>query len=228
MDTLAILVAAGRGERLGASAPKAFVSVGGQTLLRRSASALAGAGSVGALVAVVPPGCVEQARGDLAGVPKLLAVVEGGLRRQDSVLEGLKQVPAGFAGVVLVHDAARPFVDATIVDQAAAAAAELGAAIPVVPITDTVKRIVDGFVAQTLDRNELFAAQTPQAVRFELLGRALEQAFRDGVTVTDEAAAVERLGGPVAVVEGHPRNRKITTPEDLAWAERMLAGEGAA
>jgi 2-C-methyl-D-erythritol 4-phosphate cytidylyltransferase len=225
MDTLAILVAAGRGERLGASLPKAFVPVRGQTLLRRSATALAAARSVHALVAVVPEGCVERAREDLAGVPRLLAVVEGGARRQDSVLEGLKQAPDDFAGVVLVHDAARPFVDPAIVDEAAAAAAAVGAAIPVVAIADTVKRVVGGRVAQTLDRSELFAAQTPQAVRFDLLGRALEEAFRDGVTVTDEAAAVERLGEPVAVVDGHPRNRKITTPDDLAWAERMLQEE---
>jgi 2-C-methyl-D-erythritol 4-phosphate cytidylyltransferase len=222
MDTLAILVAAGRGERLGASLPKAFVPVRGQTLLRRSAAALAAARSVDALVAVVPEGCVERAREDLSGVPRLLAVVEGGARRQDSVLEGLKQAPDDFAGVVLVHDAARPFVDAAIVDEAAAAAAAVGAAIPVVPIADTVKRVVGGRVVETLERSELFAAQTPQAVRFALLGRALEEAFRDGVTVTDEAAAVERLGEPVAVVDGHPRNRKITTPDDLAWAERML------
>jgi 2-C-methyl-D-erythritol 4-phosphate cytidylyltransferase len=157
-------------------------------------------------------------------VGKVSAVVPGGERRQDSVREGLRQAPAGFDGVVLVHDAARPLVEVDLVEAVAGAAGAAGAAVPVLPVVDTVKRVRDGLVVETLDREALGSAQTPQGFRFAVLAEAYEAAFRDGVTVTDEATAVERLGAPVRAVPGSPRNRKITTPEDLAWAEGVLAG----
>jgi len=224
MNALAIIVAAGRGERMGASRPKAFLDLAGQPLLRRSALAFDAAPSVGSVVAVVPAEEIETARTILAPVRKLRAVVAGGSRRQDSVLEGLKQVPDGFEGVVLVHDAARPLADVSLVESVARAAAETGAALPVLALVDTVKRVRDGRVVETLDRNELGGAQTPQGFRFDLLVEAYEAAFRDRVTLTDEAMAVERLGRPVQTVPGSPLNRKITTPEDLAWAEGVLSG----
>jgi 2-C-methyl-D-erythritol 4-phosphate cytidylyltransferase len=173
---------------------------------------------------VVPGPDVESARSLLGPVRKLRAVVPGGDRRQDSVLEGLKQAPAGFDGVVLVHDAARPLVEVALIEAVAREAAGAGAAVPVGPVVDTVKRVRDGLVVETLDRGELGAAQTPQGFRFPLLVEDYEAAFRDDLTVTDEAMAVERLGAPVRAVPGSPRNRKITTPEDLAWAEGVLAG----
>jgi len=185
------------------------------------------AASVDAVVAVVPAGELEEARGMLAGLGKLRSVVAGGPRRQDSVLEGMKQAPAGFAGVLLVHDAARPFVDAALIDAVAAAAREHGAALPLLDVVDTLKRLRDGRVLETVDRAELAAAQTPQGFRFELLARAYEAAFRERVTLTDEAMALERLGQPVAAVRGSPRNRKLTTPEDLVWAEWVVAARQA-
>src|SRR5262245_2138746 len=224
MNALAIIVAAGRGERMGASRPKAFLDLAGQPLLLRSALAFDAAPSVEAIVAVVPAEEIEAARAILGSARKLRAVVAGGSRRQDSVLEGLKQAPDGFAGVVLVHDAARPLVDVPLVESVARAAADTGAALPVLGLVDTVKRVRDGRVVETLDRTELAAAQTPQGFAFALLVEAYEAAFRDRVTLTDEAMAVERLGRPVAAVPGSPLNRKITTPEDLAWAEGVLAG----
>jgi 2-C-methyl-D-erythritol 4-phosphate cytidylyltransferase len=224
MPSLAILVAAGRGERMGALRPKAFLELAGEALVLRSARAFDEAPCVGAIVAVVPEAELAAARALLAPVRKLLAVVRGGDRRQDSVLEGLRQAPPGFDGVVLVHDAARPLVEVSLVEAVARAAAEAGAALPVLPVVDTVKRLRDGFVVETLDREELGAAQTPQGFRLALLVEACEAARRDRVTVTDEAAAVERLGAPVRAVPGSPRNRKITTPEDLAWAEGVVAG----
>jgi 2-C-methyl-D-erythritol 4-phosphate cytidylyltransferase len=227
MEALAILVAAGRGERLGAGGPKAFRPLGGQPLLLKAALAFEAAPSVGALVAVVPESEVEPARELLRPLRKLRAVVEGGTRRQDSVLQGMKQAPDGFEGVVLVHDAARPFVDVALIDAVARAAAESGAALPVLGIADTVKRVRGGRVVETLDRSELGAAQTPQGFRFSLLTRAYEEAFRDRVTLTDEAMAVERLGLAVATVEGSALNRKITTPEDMLWAEGVIAQAGA-
>ncbi len=224
MLALAILVAAGRGERMGAGRPKAFLHLAGEPLLLRAARAFEAAPSVGALVGVVPAAEAEAARRLLAPLGKLRAVVAGGERRQDSVLAGLKQAPQGFDGVVLVHDAARPLVEVGLIENVARAAAENGAALPVLPATDTVKRVRDGRVLETLDRTELAAAQTPQGFRFALLVEAYEAAFRDQVTVTDEAAAVERLGRSVCAVAGSARNRKLTTPEDLAWAEAVVRG----
>ncbi len=224
MRALAILVAAGRGERMGPGRPKAFLELAGQALVLRSALVFDAAPAVGSIVVVAPSAEIEAARALLLPVRKLVAVVPGGERRQDSVLEGMKQAPDGFDGVVLVHDAARPLVDVDLVEAVALAAAGTGAALPVLPVVDTVKRVRDGLVVETLDREELGGAQTPQGFRFPLLARAYEAAQRDHVVVTDEAMAVERLGAPVRAVPGSPRNRKITTPEDLAWAEGVLAG----
>jgi 2-C-methyl-D-erythritol 4-phosphate cytidylyltransferase len=224
MPALAILVAAGRGERMGADRPKAFLDLGGQPLLLRAALAFDEAPSVERLVAVVSEDQVGTARGILSSLKKKVAVVPGGPRRQDSVLEGLKQAPEAFEGVVLVHDAARPLVDVRLIEEVARAAEQAGAALPVLGLVDTVKRLRDGCVVETLDREELVAAQTPQGFRFDLLVSAYEAAFRDNVTLTDEAMAVERIGAPVRVVPGSAQNRKITTPEDLAWAEGVVPG----
>ena len=224
MQLLAILVAAGRGERMGPGRPKAFLELAGEALVLRSARVFDAAPSVDAIVAVVPEAEVETARALLAPVRKLLAVVPGGERRQDSVLAGLKQAPDGFDGIVLVHDAARPLVDVALVEAVARAAEGVGAALPVLPVVDTMKRVREGLVLETLDREELGTAQTPQGFRYALLIEAYEAAFRARLTVTDEAMAVERLGAPVVAVPGSPRNRKITTPDDLAWAEGVLAG----
>jgi len=209
---------------MGPGRPKAFLELAGQALVLRSALVFDAAPSVGHIVAVVPGAEVEAARALLVSVRKLVAVVPGGERRQDSVLLGMKQAPEGFDGVVLVHDAARPLVDVALVEAVVREAAGSGAALPVLPVVDTVKRVRDGLVVETLDREELGAAQTPQGFRFPLLVEAYEAARRDRVTLTDEAMAVERLGAPVRAVPGSPRNRKITTPEDLAWAEGVLAG----
>jgi 2-C-methyl-D-erythritol 4-phosphate cytidylyltransferase len=225
METLAILVAAGRGERMGAGRPKAFLSLGGQTLLERSARALGAAPSVSGVVAVVPPETIEEASGLVEGLAKPCQVVAGGARRQDSVQAGLAALPTGFAGLVLVHDAARPLVSVEVVEAVVRGAREHGAAIPVVPVADTIKEVGDGRVLSTVDRERLAAAQTPQGFRLDVLSRAYTSAFADGVTVTDESMAVERLGLPVACVPGAPRNRKLTTAEDMAWAERVLQSD---
>lgn len=227
METLAILVAAGRGERMGAGRPKAFLAVAGQTLLVRSARAMRAASCVGTIVAVVPADEMDSARSLLdASVPGC-RVVAGGARRQDSVQAGLDAAPE-WQGVVLVHDAARPFVTPEVVEAVARAASDAGAAIPVVPLADTVKEVDGTRVARTLDRDRLAAAQTPQGFRRDVLARAYARAYEDGATVTDESMAVERLGLPVACVPGAAANRKLTTPADLAWAESVLRdGTGA-
>ena len=191
-------------------------------ILLRAAEAFE-ASSVDALVVVVPGDRTQEARRILDGLRKPCQVVAGGERRQDSVMQGLRLAPAGFDGVVLVHDAARPLLEPALIDAVAAAARDSGAAIPVLGLADTIKRVQDGRVVETLDRSVLFAAQTPQGFRISLLLAAYQKAEADAATVTDEAMAVERLGAPVAVVPGSARNRKLTTPEDLAWAESELA-----
>jgi 2-C-methyl-D-erythritol 4-phosphate cytidylyltransferase len=223
MQTLAIVVAAGRGERMGADRPKAFVTLRGKSLLLRSAAALSG-GADG-LVAVVPEEAVAEATRMLAEVPHVRAVVAGGGTRAESVRAGLAAVPSGFDGIVLVHDAARPLVPPDLVRAVAEAARRTGAALPVLPLVDTIKVVGDGRVVETLDRTRLGAAQTPQGFRIGLLREAYARAFADDVALTDEAMAVERLGHPVAAVPGSSRNRKITTPDDLRWAESLLEGE---
>jgi 2-C-methyl-D-erythritol 4-phosphate cytidylyltransferase len=227
MKGLAILVAAGRGERMGAERPKAFLLVGGQAMLLRAALAFEAAVTIDNIVAVVPEAEIATATKMLVGVQKLTGVVAGGARRQDSVRRGMREARRDFDGVVLVHDAARPLVEPALIDAVALAAADKGAACPVLDLVDTVKRVREGRVIETLDRSELGCAQTPQGFRFALLARAYEESLRDGMILSDEAMAVERMGVSVAVVAGSPRNRKLTTPEDLRWAEELLRGEAA-
>jgi 2-C-methyl-D-erythritol 4-phosphate cytidylyltransferase len=226
MKALAILVAAGRGERMGADQPKAFVPVAGQPMLLLAARAFDAAPSLDGIVAVVPADRIADAREILGGLRALRDVVAGGESRQDSVQRGLEALPPGFDGVVLVHDAARPLVEVELIESVIRATIEHDAAIPVLGLVDTVKRLRDDRVVETLDRSELGAAQTPQGFRVALLRRAYDRAFRDDVVLTDEAMAVERLGEPVVAVKGSARNRKLTTPEDLAWADTLLRGEG--
>jgi 2-C-methyl-D-erythritol 4-phosphate cytidylyltransferase len=228
MNCLAILVAAGRGERMAAGSPKAFIPVGGKPMVLRSVLAFEAASRVDAVVVVVPEDRIREARVMLQGAAKVRAVVGGGPRRQDSVLEGMKQAPDGFDGLVLVHDAARPLVEPALIDAVAEVVSRSGAAVPALEVVDTLKRVGDGRVIETVERSGLVAAQTPQGFRFGLLARAYAAAFRDGIVLTDEAAAVERLGEAVRIVPGSAMNRKLTTPGDLAWAEGVLRDLGGA
>jgi len=232
MRTAALVLAAGRGERLGSALPKAFVPLAGRSLLARSLEALASVPEIDLVVPVVAAEALDRfaaLAAERAGIPKLAAPVPGGRERQDSMAAGLAALPSD-VGWVAVHDAARPLVRARDVSRVIAAARATGAALLVTPVTDTVKRVRGGVVLETPDRAECFAAQTPQVFRAELLREALEKARAEGVLATDDAQLVERLGVAVHAVEGDPSNRKITRPEDLAWAElelaRRAAGEG--
>ncbi|MFQ6671753.1 MAG: 2-C-methyl-D-erythritol 4-phosphate cytidylyltransferase, partial [Candidatus Tectimicrobiota bacterium] len=158
------------------------------------------------------------------GLTKVGAVVAGGAERQDSVAAGLERVPPE-AHVVVVHDGVRPFVTTAMVAAVVEAAQAVGAALTAIPVTDTVKRVAEGAVVETLSREGLFRVQTPQAFRREVLAEALRRARTDGVVATDEAALVERLGMPVQVVAGAETNLKVTTPEDWALAEGMLRAQ---
>jgi len=224
MSTAALVLAAGRGERLGAGVPKAFVEVAGVPILVRALEAVAACPEVDRVVPVVPQGDLCGVRGlgaSLARIPKLDPAVAGGPERQDSVRAGLEALP-GEVAVVAVHDAARALVRPAAVSRVVVAARARGAALLAVPVPDTIKRVREGRVVATPPRPECWAAQTPQAFRVELLREALAKAAAEGFLGTDDAQLVERLGVPVHIVPGDPDNLKITTPEDLAVAELWL------
>jgi 2-C-methyl-D-erythritol 4-phosphate cytidylyltransferase len=228
MSTAALVLAAGRGERLGAGLPKALVSLAGVPLVVRAVEAIAAVPEIERVVPVVPPG--ELARfaallSGVAGAHKLAPPVEGGRERQDSVRAGLASLADDTAWVA-VHDAARALVRGADVSRVIAAARRHGAALLAVPLRDTMKRVRDGRVLETPPRAECWAAQTPQVFAARLLREALAKADAEGFLATDDAQLVERLGAPVAVVEGEVGNLKITTPEDLAAAEVLLRARG--
>lgn len=216
----AIVAAGGSGQRAGLA--KQWLELGGEAVLRRSARLLADCPLVDELVLVVPAGEEPRAAEALAGLAKPGRAVAGGPARADSVRNGLAALSG--CGVVLVHDAARPFATSALVALVGEAAARDGAALAAVQVTDTVKRAGTGEpprVAATLDRRELWLAQTPQGFRRDLLLRAYQAAGAEASTATDECALVERLGAPVTLVPGEPGNFKITSPEDVARARAL-------
>lgn len=215
----AIVVAAGQGVRMGAALPKAFLPLAGEAMLLHSLRTFAGMGCVRQVLLVVAAERLELARGLVRDVgPVAVEVVVGGAERQDSVGNGLARV--GEVELVAVHDAARPFVRAADIEACARVAATVGAALLAVPARDTIK-VADAArrVVATPERSTIWQAQTPQIFQLELLRRAHAQARADGYLGTDDAALVERLGVAVELVEGDIDNRKLTTAEDLRWAE---------
>ena len=208
---VALLVAAGSGERLGAGRPKAFVVLAGRTMIEWSLDALREAG-IEEVVVALPPG--EPAPAGTMGV-------DGGATRSESVRAALAAAPPGD---VVVHDAARPLVTPEHFTAALAALEGADCAVAAAPITDTVKEAGDDrLVTATLDRSRLWAIQTPQAFRREALERALAVGEEVLAQATDDAWLVERTGGTVRVVESTPANFKVTTPHDLRIAEYLLA-----
>ena len=157
-----------------------------------------------------------------AALDKVRKVIVGGATRSHSVLAGLGELSPD-AELAAIHDGARPLVSQAVLEAVIRRASECGAAAPAVPVKDTVKRARDGLVTATLDRAELRAVQTPQVFQVDLIKTALQKALEDGAELTDDCAAVERLGIGVALTEGDYCNLKLTTPEDLAVAEALLA-----
>ena len=219
MRVAAIAVAAGRGERLGHALPKAYVRVGGRSLLGHALAALSASELVDVVLPVLPPGREPP---DDARTAKSLPAVAGGARRQDSVAAGLDALPADIEWVA-VHDAARALVRPEAVTRAIEGARRHGAALLAVPLRDTLKRVREGRVLETSPREDYWVAQTPQVFRVAVLREALEKARAEGRTATDCAGLVEACGVPVHVVMGDPDNWKITWASDLAIAERILA-----
>jgi 2-C-methyl-D-erythritol 4-phosphate cytidylyltransferase len=217
----AILVAAGSGERLGADRPKAFVGLAGRPLLAESLERLDRSDWVDAIVVAAPPGWEEPAilLAEELVAAKVAAVVEGGTSRAESVRAALAEV-ADEALVVLVHDAARPLLDDGVVERLLAALGEgFDGAVPVLPVVDTVKRLDGDTIVETLDRDRLVAAQTPQVFAADALRAAYGG---DLAGATDCASLVERRGGRIGAVAGDARLVKVTTASDLELVERLL------
>jgi 2-C-methyl-D-erythritol 4-phosphate cytidylyltransferase len=225
LSAWAIVVGAGDGARLGADRPKAFVALGDRVLLAHSVELLEEHPAIDGVVLVVPEGWEEPASllADDLAAGKVTAAVAGGATRAHSVAAGLAEVPDD-TDLILVHDAARPFASAALVSAVLAALGDADGAVPGVPVTDTIKRVEGGRVAETPDRSQLVAVQTPQAFTAATLRRAYAQPPEVIAAATDCASLVEASGGSVAVVSGEPDNIKITTAADLERARERLAG----
>lgn len=224
LETWAIVVAAGEGRRLGADRPKAFVGFGGRVLLAHSVELLERHPAVDAIVLVVPAGWEEPATlvADELAAGKVRAAVAGGPSRSESVQAGLREVGRE-AGVIVVHDAARPLADADLLDRVLAGlAGGADGVVPGLPVADTIKRVRNGTVSETLERTELRAVQTPQAFLARALRVGYERPAAELAAATDCAGLVESAGMTVAVVDGSPANVKLTGPEDLRLAEALL------
>jgi 2-C-methyl-D-erythritol 4-phosphate cytidylyltransferase len=228
--SIALIVAAGSGERLGASVPKAFVELAGRPLVAWSIDALAQVAGIEWIVVALPPGSELPAAAG-AGAGKQVIAVAGGETRSESVRRALAGAPSptrerAAPDLVVVHDAARALLTPAIaraVIEALAGEPDADAAIAAAPVTDTVKRVdARHAVQETLDRSQLWAVQTPQVFRRAALERALDVPAEELARATDDAWLVERAGGKVIVVPASPENLKVTTPLDLRVAELLL------
>ena len=222
---IAIIAAAGAGTRMASDRPKQFLLLAGTPVIVHTLKVFEQCESIHEVILVLP---AAESAGFLSlagkfGLRKVARVLPGGVTRADSVKRGLIAIRAATAEIVAVHDGVRPFVTTEEIDATVAAAQADGAAILVTPLTDTIKQVGDQRVEKTLDRRGLRRALTPQCFRYELLRDAYQQADVNDPSLTDDSALVEQLGHRVSIVEGSARNIKITTLEDLAIAESILA-----
>lgn len=213
-----IVVAAGEGKRFGFS--KQFALLRGKSVLDWSLEAFEDHEDVSEVILVLKDDSkntdyIERFR-------KIASIAKGGDKRQDSVLSGFLKIDPEKSRIVLVHDGVRPLVSKELIDRVIEAAQEKEAVVPAVPLKDTVKLVDEQVVTRTLDRDKLFLIQTPQGFLYSTLKAALDESRKDDYYGTDEASLVERIGKKVTVVQGDPKNIKITTPEDIKIAEAFL------
>jgi 2-C-methyl-D-erythritol 4-phosphate cytidylyltransferase len=222
--TAAILVAAGKGTRMGPGVEKLFLEIDGCPIVGHTWRRFEQASCVNRLILVVREG-TQRRFAELAEryrFQKPFQVVAGGQERQDSVWNGVAAVPAD-TEIVAIHDAARPCASLNLIAATVQAARETGAAVAAQPVTDTIKESADGnLIEQTLDRGRLWAVQTPQSFRLDVIRQALSEVRRRGLHVTDDTAACELIGQPVRLVVVPQPNPKVTRPEDLAYVELLL------
>ncbi|MBO0860181.1 MAG: 2-C-methyl-D-erythritol 4-phosphate cytidylyltransferase [Chloracidobacterium sp.] len=224
---IAIIPAAGSGVRFGGQIPKQFIEIAGAPIIVHTLRRFEECEEIGAIIVALRLEEIERLERVLSvhKIRKPIRLVAGGAERSDSILNALGAANEFRPEIVAVHDAVRPFVTPDRISAVIEKAREIGAAILAQPATDTIKEVEDGLIRRTLDRSHIWRAQTPQAFRYDLLIRANEEAIAadlPGTMVTDDSFLVERLGAPVAIVEGMANNIKITTPEDLMLAERLL------
>ncbi|MCL1787153.1 MAG: 2-C-methyl-D-erythritol 4-phosphate cytidylyltransferase [Defluviitaleaceae bacterium] len=219
-----VIPASGIGARFGAALPKQFLPLQGEPILKRTIAAFEAMDMVDEIALAVPPGYAHMVAA--YGFAKVRHIVEGGKDRAHSVYQALLRLPKD-TDVVLIHDGVRPFVTADLVQAVASAAKQYGAAIACTPVTDTIKQAGAAApmqIQKTLDRSVLWRAQTPQGFTYDVIVEAYRQGEKSGILhqATDDSALVERLGMPVYIVPGSPRNIKITTAEDMAIATAFL------
>jgi 2-C-methyl-D-erythritol 4-phosphate cytidylyltransferase/2-C-methyl-D-erythritol 2,4-cyclodiphosphate synthase len=218
--TYAVIVAAGRGTRFGGALPKQYLALGGGTVLRHAVGAFAGHPRIAGVQVVIRDEDRAIFDAAVAGLA-VLPPVPGGAERQDSVRHGLEALAAHEPVRVLIHDGARPFPDAALIDRVIDALDTAPAAIPALPLGDTIKRVTAGVIHETVDRSQLWRAQTPQGFHFAPILAAHRAAA--GRILTDDAAVAEAAGMAPVIVPGSEDNLKVTTGHDLAAAERLLA-----
>ena len=220
----AVIVAAGKGRRMGTEISKQFLPLCGKEILAHTVEKFEKAACIRDIILVTGGDALQDVRqmAQEYGWKKIISVTEGGRERQDSVFLGLQQVPQD-TEIVLIHDGVRPFVTEEILERSIAAAKETGGCVAGVPAKDTIKVCdAEGFAIATPDRSTLRAVQTPQVMEASLLKAALQSAIDAGVELTDDCSAVERLGKEVYLATGSRENIKITTPLDLLIAEAIL------
>ncbi len=219
-----VVVAAGKSERMGAGIDKAFLNLGTKPVLAFSLLAFENCPDIEGVILVVRKDRMDAARGlvQIFGCSKVQRIVAGGATRQESVINGLAELPEGVAQVA-VHDGARPCVRPELISETLKSAKRYGSGVAAIKITDTLKEVQHGFVvSKTVDRQKLWAVQTPQSFKTALLQEAFRALKAGKLQVTDEASAVELLGQPVHLVPSYRANLKITTTEDLVVAEALL------
>lgn len=218
----AIIPAGGIGKRFGGDTKKQFLKIAGKTLLQRTVDVFLESNLFKKIVVCLPADDISS-QGNLPEA-STIAYVEGGSTRAESVFNGFNHIQAEDDDVVVIHDAVRPLLDVALIQRVADKARSKGSAIPVVPISDTVKRIDRGCVQQTLNRENLYGAQTPQGFVSRILKKGYAQLGLSNGNWTDEAMLVESIGEKIYIVEGDPKNIKVTTPIDLKIGEILIKG----
>ena len=226
MKTVAIIVAAGKSIRLKDRLPKQFLEIANKPILAHTVEKFERCDLVDGILMVVPEdylGYCSTEVVDRFDFRKINKIISGGEERQDSVYNGLLAIPNN-TSIVLVHDGVRPFISVSKIEESINLCKEYKAVILALPVKETIKRVEDDYVVTTLNRENIWTVQTPQAFDYKLLLDAYQKAKEDGFVGTDDSSLVERIGVKIRVLEGEENNIKITTKEDLILAEQILRG----
>jgi len=224
MKVKALIAAGGRGERIGDILPKQFMEIKKKPVLAYTVEKFEKCELIDEIILVVPEDYMSFCSYNIVDVcdfKKVKRILSGGKERQDSVYKGLLALSKD-TDIVLIHDGVRPFISTEKIGKSIEMCKKEKAVILALPVNDTVKRVDEGYVVTTLDRDKLWIAQTPQTFEYKLILEAYKKAMEDGFTGTDDSSLVERLGFKVRVLEGESQNIKITTQEDLVLAKRIL------